>query len=71
MKSPFKSKILLTNASAGLFFILDALNGFMSSGGLDNLCAQKSALAGGIMALTGILRYYFTSEAVGLEKKDD
>lgn len=55
-----KSKILWANVPAAAFFLLDAAHGFLQSGGLDNLCAQKSALAGGVMALTAILRAWFT-----------
>jgi hypothetical protein len=69
LKSPLKSKIFITNIGGSVIFLLDGINGFLSSGGLDNLCAQKSSLAGGIMIITAFMRYYFTSEPI-LVKKD-
>lgn len=60
MKSPARSRTLWTSAPGSALFLLDAAYGFFSSGGLENVCAQKSALAGGLLALVSILRFYTT-----------
>lgn len=70
MKPAWQSKILHLNAAPAMFFLLDSAQTFLASGTLNNICAQKSALAGGIMGLTAILRMWFTKEQLGKEPKD-
>lgn len=68
MKSPARSRILWSSAPASAMFLADAVHGFLQSGGLESLCAQKSALAGGLLAVIAILRFY-TSQPITKPKE--
>lgn len=71
-KSPVKSRTLWAAIPCSALFFADAVHSFLSSGGLESVCAQKSALAGGLLALTAILRFYTSQPIVApKEGKDD
>ena len=57
MKSPVRSKTLWASVPTAALYLGDAIHLFLQSGTLDNICAQKSALAGGLFAVLAILRF--------------
>lgn len=63
MKSPVRSRTLWVTIPGSALFLIDAAQRFINSGGLENLCAQRSALAGGLLAMAAVLRFY-TSEPI-------
>jgi hypothetical protein len=65
MKPWYLSKISNLNFAAGSLFLADAAERFISTGGLDNLCARKSAIAAGVMFFTSLLRVKYTKVDVG------
>lgn len=64
-----KSKIFNVSASGGVIFLLDAAHSFLVSPTLDNLCAQKSALAAGLFLAVSVMRAYFTSDQLTIKRK--
>ena len=67
-KLPIHSRTLWSSIPGSLVFLGDALHGFLTSGIVDNVCAQKSALAGGLLALVAFLRFY-TSKPITTGKE--
>lgn len=64
-----KSKIFSVSASGGALFLLDAVHSFLQSPTLDNVCAQKSALAASTLLLVTILRTWFSTEKLSSKKE--
>jgi hypothetical protein len=68
MKAAAKSKILWLNVPTAGYFLLDAADQFVHGGGLDSICAKKSAFAAATMTLTAVARRWFTNVPLGKEK---
>lgn len=68
-KSPVKSRTLWASIPGAALFFADAVHSFLVSGGLESVCAQKSALAGGLLAITALLRFY-TNQPIKLAPKE-
>ena len=69
-KHPIQSRTLWTAIPGASLFLVDAATRFLQSGALTNLCAQRSALAGGLLAIVAILRFR-TTQPLGLPPKGD
>ena len=68
-KSPVRSRTLWAAIPGSVLFFADAAHSFLVSGGLESVCAQKSALAGGLLAVTALLRFY-TSQPIVVAPKE-
>lgn len=69
-KHPLQSRTLWTAIPGSAIFLADAGVRFLQSGALTNLCAQRSALAGGLLAILAFLRFK-TTQPLGTAPKGD
>lgn len=63
-KQFYKSKILVFASIGSVASGLEAFNGFLNSGFVDNVCAQRGAVTAGVLALIGWLRFYSPNEPI-------